>query len=137
MAIARKCDRCGKLYEPYDDIELNGVPVEKIHTLSHGGDDVKVVHKRTYDLCQDCCLEFIKWMIDPFTIVIRNDLADGIENFKKVGTVLYVDDIPVITKKENGELEYHNQVNVDGADINSNYIIDNLKLDEEETENGL
>lgn len=108
MAIARKCDRCGELYEPYDHIECNDVPIDKVIT-SYLGDDLKVQAK-TYDLCPNCCFEFARWIVDPMTMVIKNDLTDGIEKFNKVDTTLYVDGKPIFTQKENGDVEWHNQL---------------------------
>lgn len=105
MAIARKCDRCGDLYEDYDDIECNGMLINRIVIGQMNGGV-------PYDLCRKCSFDLARWIVDPFTIVIRNDLADGIENFKKVETVIYSE-----------------------AQINN--IQDYEKYIEEESENGL
>ena len=111
MAIARKCDRCGELYEEYDHIECNGKEITGLYTAKTSEKGINFTQEH-YDLCPKCCFDLAKWIVDPFTIVIRNDLADGIENFKKVETVIY-----------------------DEVQINS--IQDYEKYIEEETENGL
>ncbi len=65
MAIARKCDRCGVLYERYDDIECDGVPTNRV-VISNG-----IINKSGYDLCPSCCLEFVRWLMDSETTVVK------------------------------------------------------------------
>lgn len=55
MAIAKKCDRCGKLYDAYDGIQVfnnsekaNGV------LLIDRGLDRNYWSRKSYDLCVDC-----------------------------------------------------------------------------------
>lgn len=57
MSKARKCDRCGKFYEPYfcDDqsrfaLDVNGIAFAKI--FSDG--EPRVLNNDSYDLCQKC-----------------------------------------------------------------------------------
>ena len=97
MAIAKKCDRCGALYEEYDDIECNGIPISKIHT-SYMDDELNVKAK-VYDLCQDCCLEFVRWMVDT-----------GTEVREKIETRLFADGEELLTIKPNGEVEWKDQI---------------------------
>lgn len=64
--IAKKCDRCGKLYEQYnvksDSKNINGLCTMNIDSkqcyCSHG----------TIDLCQDCSTKLINWL--------KSDVAD-------------------------------------------------------------
>ena len=63
MALARKCDRCGKLYEHYpkgNKIEFNGfrLTFKKAHNTDYidSQDGVR-------DLCPDCMKQLNKWMI--------------------------------------------------------------------------
>lgn len=59
MAIAKKCDRCGELYEEYNVINsvknINGIMTLNIDDrqkhYSHG----------PYDLCPACSDELMKW----------------------------------------------------------------------------
>lgn len=55
--LAKKCDRCGKLYESYDMIdnsELNGVYIiSKFCVIESIIKDI--------DLCRECMNSFIKW----------------------------------------------------------------------------
>lgn len=135
MALAKKCDRCGKLYENYDDIECNDVQVNRIDTIGYRPGERSI--SKSYDLCPDCCFDFARWLVDPETIVIKNDLEDGIDKFNKVDTTLYADGRAIMTAKANGEVEWLNQLNVDGAEINPDYILDNIVLEnKEEIENG-
>ena len=59
MAIAKKCDRCGKLYELYDyrdsPSKING-----IMTLSFDSTDRYYKHG-PYDLCPSCSTELMDW----------------------------------------------------------------------------
>ena len=48
MSEARKCDRCGKFYEPYS---------EKVHIHRY-----KYASLEWYDLCPECNAGFVKWM---------------------------------------------------------------------------
>lgn len=69
MAIAKKCDRCKKLYEPYN--------MEK---RSEGGNGLIIMNRSitggtyieidTADLCPDCYEGFNKWLSNPTTMVI-------------------------------------------------------------------
>lgn len=47
MALAKKCDRCGVLYEPYNGV--NGISFE---CISAYGDVDKT--EKTIDLCPEC-----------------------------------------------------------------------------------
>lgn len=60
MAIARKCDRCGKLYEFYpqgNKPQRNGV--QRIYGRINGSYDTD----RPYDLCPECMSAFDEFMI--------------------------------------------------------------------------
>lgn len=60
MAYAKKCDRCGKLYEQYNDREdkhnINGVLTLNIDSVrKYWSNDV-------LDFCPECCNEFVSWL---------------------------------------------------------------------------
>lgn len=61
MAFAKKCDRCGKLYEPYP----TGNKVENNALMRIAKDpDGCIRHKdKSLDLCPECMAEFNNWMI--------------------------------------------------------------------------
>ena len=60
MALAKKCDRCGKFYDEYnfakDDKNING-----IMTLNLDAQDHYYTHK-PLDLCPSCKDSFEKWL---------------------------------------------------------------------------
>ena len=61
MALAKKCDRCEKLYEHYpkgNKVEYNGV--QRISLADNGG-TVTLGYKK--DLCPECMAAFDKFMI--------------------------------------------------------------------------
>ena len=55
MAIAKKCDRCGLYYDPYncenDAEKINAIKLMDIYFDSYG----------PYGLCPSCSNEFMKW----------------------------------------------------------------------------
>lgn len=58
--LAKKCDRCGKLYEHYDkagDERQNGVSI--IYVNKFGSRERIIADK---DLCPDCMEAFINWL---------------------------------------------------------------------------
>lgn len=57
MALARKCDRCGKLYEIYHVI---GLPddLTRVSTIRTGNNNAENMRR---DLCPECMKEFIEW----------------------------------------------------------------------------
>ena len=60
MAIARKCDRCGKLYEYYpkgNKIEHNGV--QRIYREKSGC----LRYEESLDFCPECMSAFDEFMI--------------------------------------------------------------------------
>jgi hypothetical protein len=59
MSNAKKCDRCGKLYELYDGckVQKGGHSYNKVAFLRSWNDPCK-----EYDLCPECMELLIKWM---------------------------------------------------------------------------
>lgn len=61
MANAKKCDRCGRLYEHYDrgydGMDINGISLVEMGTFfgSH-------TTKMYIDLCPECLTELIEWI---------------------------------------------------------------------------
>lgn len=58
MAAAKKCDRCGKLYELYDvpDKQIFGHNINGVD-LTHDHDYIK-----EFDLCPDCMEALLVWL---------------------------------------------------------------------------
>ena len=106
MANAKKCDRCGKLYEDYDDIECNDVQVNRIDTIGYRPGERSI--SKSYDLCQDCCFDFARWLVDPELVPMDEKKVIKIVE-PEVDTTLYADGIPIMTQKTNGEIEWADQ----------------------------
>lgn len=62
MAMAKKCDRCGKLYEHYPKGKLTGNRNNAIRTLFKNEYGDFSIPDKTIDLCQECMSEFDKFM---------------------------------------------------------------------------
>lgn len=70
MAIARKCDRCEKLYEEYDHIECNDKQITGLYTAKTSEKGIHFTQEH-YDLCPECCFELAKWLVDTETTVVK------------------------------------------------------------------
>lgn len=58
MALAKKCDRCGKLYEAYSvegDDRMNGITEANIEITG------RWMIREVFDLCPECKRSFEKW----------------------------------------------------------------------------
>ena len=59
---AKKCERCGKLYElrdasPYINVYLPGLPVSDAEKENYTESRIKKDHTFTISVVKDCCLE--------------------------------------------------------------------------------
>lgn len=66
MAMAKKCDRCRKLYEHYptgNKMQFNAI--QKIQR-SINGNMINASYNLTIDLCPECSGEFEKFMTAKF-----------------------------------------------------------------------
>ena len=62
MAMEKKCDRCGKLYEHYPTgNKLQSNAIRKIQRDAFGG-TMNAYNEWMMDLCQECMDEFEKFM---------------------------------------------------------------------------
>lgn len=63
MAMAKKCDRCGKLYEHYPKgNKPQSNAIRKIQRDAFGG-TMNAYNEWMMDLCQECMSEFDKFMM--------------------------------------------------------------------------
>lgn len=95
MSIAKKCDRCGTLYEPYGGnrpIECNGF------CTSYIGPTGDVVNHKVIDLCPECIGEFQRltdiptakvFSLDEIIEVINDCVNDGTRNEETIINKLY------------------------------------------------
>ena len=60
MALAKKCDRCGKFYDEYN-FEKDNKNINGITTLNLDAKGDYYIHK-TLDLCPSCNDSFEKWL---------------------------------------------------------------------------
>ena len=77
MANAKKCDRCGKLFEPYIYNINEGCKVPSMYTNIL----VKNISLAEYDLCKECNDSFLEWLSKP-KAVKHECLRFGIINKK-------------------------------------------------------
>ena len=61
MGLAKRCDRCEKLYEP-KDIDIRGAIVNGLGLISRDAHNINVVPRRYFDLCPECLLSFANWL---------------------------------------------------------------------------
>lgn len=64
MVKAVKCGRCGRFFEYYAVKDYTGDAAEGFNTVVQGSytDHDGYYHKKTYELCTDCCREFNEWL---------------------------------------------------------------------------
>ena len=60
MANAKKCDRCGKLFEPYMDDEKFTKLIILAQNIDFGQRRIG-----SYDLCKECNDSFLEWLSKP------------------------------------------------------------------------
>lgn len=61
MVNAKKCDKCGKLYELYDR-EYHGMYINGISLVEMGTFFGSHTTKMYIDLCPDCLTELTEWL---------------------------------------------------------------------------
>lgn len=61
MSLAKRCDRCEKLYEP-KDIDIRGAIVNGLGLISRDAQNTNAISRRYFDLCPECLLSFANWL---------------------------------------------------------------------------
>lgn len=61
MGLAKRCDRCEKLYEP-KDIDIRGAIVNGLGLISRDAQNTNAITRRYFDLCPECLLSFNNWL---------------------------------------------------------------------------
>lgn len=59
MALAKRCDKCGNFFEPYEG-SIDGMKCNAVVTSCVAPDGDWHTRKK-YDLCGDCLDSFAKW----------------------------------------------------------------------------
>ena len=61
MSLAKKCDRCGNLYEP-KDMDVYGAIVNGLSLINRDEQNSRAVSRKYFDLCPECLLSFANWL---------------------------------------------------------------------------
>lgn len=69
--LAKKCDRCGELYENYNG-KFEKVPdrANTVSLLSRYADEKSAKVVKVYDLCPRCMEDAVKYLTDPDSEVV-------------------------------------------------------------------
>lgn len=88
MSVAKKCDRCGTLFEPYNIDEGYKVPTRYANILLRNVliDKNTYRNPRNYDLCKECNDSFLKWLSKP-SVVNGNPSCFGEYDDEEYGCV--------------------------------------------------
>lgn len=73
MALAKKCDRCGKFYEHYPVGNIPGEynAIEKVRLGKNGAVEYR---SSDMDLCPDCMYSFVKFMKGSKIVEVENNV---------------------------------------------------------------
>lgn len=97
MGLAKRCDRCEKLYEP-KDIDIRGAIVNGIGLISRDAQNTNAISRRYFDLCPECLLSLANWLKNkPMTL---NEIQQpvGLEPISGSDKVF----VKLCSEKENG-----------------------------------
>ena len=73
MGLAKRCDRCEKLYKP-KDIDIRGAIVNGVGLISRDAQNFNAITRRYFDLCPECLLSFANWLKnEPMTLKENKD----------------------------------------------------------------
>ena len=61
MSLAKRCDRCEKLYEP-KDIDIRGAIVNGLGLISRDAQNTNAITRRYFDLCPECLAHLANWL---------------------------------------------------------------------------
>ena len=61
MSLAKKCDRCGNLYES-KNIDVCGAIVNGLGLISRDACNTNAFPRRYFDLCPECLLSLANWL---------------------------------------------------------------------------
>lgn len=61
MSLAKKCDRCGNLYEP-KNMDVCGAIVNGLGLIIRDACNTNAFTRRYFDLCPECLLSLANWL---------------------------------------------------------------------------
>lgn len=78
MSLAKKCDRCGNLYEP-KDMNVCGTIVNGLSLIDRDEQNSRSVSRKYFDLCPECLAHLVNWLKNkPMTFnEIRQAVSPG------------------------------------------------------------
>ena len=82
MALAKKCDRCGNLYES-KDTNICGTIVNGLKLVRRDEQNAKSVGCRYYDLCPECLVSLANWLKNESMTFNEIRQAAGLEPIKE------------------------------------------------------
>lgn len=84
MSLAKKCDRCGNLYEP-KAINIRGELVNGLRLINRKEDNTTAVGYRYFDLCPQCLVSLSDWFKNQPVCLTFNEIriAAGLEPIKE------------------------------------------------------
>ena len=82
MANAKKCDRCGKLFEPYIDDEKFTKLIILAQNIDSGQHRIG-----SYDLCKECNDSFLKWLSKPS--IVKQECDEVAKENKQKGCIAF------------------------------------------------
>lgn len=98
MALAKKCDRCGNLYEP-KDMDVCGAIANGLSLIDRDEQNARVINRKYFDLCQECLAYLANWLKNKpmaFNEIRQAVGLEPIRNGNEVFTQLY-------SEKENND----------------------------------
>ena len=72
MSLAKKCDRCGNLYEP-KDLDVCGAIVNGLSLINRDEQNSRAFSRKYFDLCQECLLSFANWLKNEPAMLKENN----------------------------------------------------------------
>ena len=61
MSLAKKCDRCGNLYES-KDMDICGATVNRLSLINRDKKNFGVINRKYFDLCPECLAHLANWL---------------------------------------------------------------------------
>ena len=61
MSLAKRCDRCEKLYKP-KDMDICGAIVNGLSLIDRDEQNSRAFSRRYFDLCPECLLSLANWL---------------------------------------------------------------------------
>lgn len=61
MSLAKRCDRCEKLYEQ-KDIDIRGAIVNGLSLIDRDKQNSRIINRKYFDLCPECLADLANWL---------------------------------------------------------------------------